>query len=159
MARKKSIPPPAAEPTEKHAGGRPTDYCPIYCEMLVKHMEDGLSYESFAGVVDCCEQTLFNWEKQFPEFMESKNKGKPKSRLFWEKAGRDGLHNETIKDGDGMTVTKSVNSTIWIFNMKNRFGWRDKQKDEDDESSKRLPGVQLTSAQLVDVVKKARNGK
>lgn len=104
--------------------GRPTDYDPIYCEMLIKHMEDGLSYESFAGVVGCCEKTLYNWESEFPEFLQAKNKGKPKCRLWWEKTGRDGLHNETIKDGDGMTVTKSINATIWIFNMKNRFGWR-----------------------------------
>ncbi len=109
---------------KKNAGGRPSDFDTIYCAMLIDHMADGLSFESFAGVVGVCEQTLYNWLKEFPEFLESKSKGKPKSRLFWEKVGRDGLHNETIKDGDGMTVTKSINATIWIFNMKNRFGWR-----------------------------------
>lgn len=115
--------------------GRPSDYDPIYCQMLIKHMEDGLSFECFAGVIGVCEQTLYNWLKDFPEFLESKNKGKPKSRLFWEKLGRDGAVNETIKDGDSMTKTQSLNSSVWIFNMKNRFGWRNNDNPPPQESA------------------------
>lgn len=144
---------------KKHPGGRPTDYDPIYCEMLLKHMEDGLSFEAFAGVAGCCEKTLYNWEKEHPEFLQAKNIGKAKSRLFWEETGIKGLHNETIKDDDGMTITRSINATMWIFNMKNRFGWRDKQKDEEETDKAKATNVQLSSDQLVELVKKAREEK
>lgn len=107
--------------------GRPTKYDPIYCEMLIRHMEGGLSYESFAGSIRVCRTTLYEWEEHHPEFSYAKSVGRELERLFWEKAGIDGLYNETIKDGDGMTITKSINSAVWIFNCKNRLGWRDKQ--------------------------------
>jgi hypothetical protein len=118
MARKKK------ETGQTQAGGRPSDYDPIYCQMLIDHMSEGYSFESFAGKIGVCEKTLYNWEKEFSEFLHSKNIGKSKSRLVWEEKGITGLYNETIKDGDGMTVTRSINATLWIFNMKNRFGWR-----------------------------------
>src|SRR5690349_7812689 len=98
--------------------------------MLVGHMAQGLSYESFGGVVEVSKQTLYDWEKRHEEFRDAKDRGESQSRLFWEKAGINGLHNETIKDGDGMTVTRSINATVWIFNMKNRFKWRDKTEEE-----------------------------
>jgi hypothetical protein len=89
--------------------------------MLISHMSEGLSFEAFGGVVGVCAKTLYNWEDSRPEFLQAKKVGESMSRLYWEKVGRDGLYNECIKDGDGMTVTKSINATIWIFNMKNRF--------------------------------------
>jgi len=103
--------------------------------MLTSHMESGLSYESFGGVVAVSKQTLYDWEKAHPEFLDAKNVGESKCRLYWEKVGRDGLYNETIKTDDGMTVNRSINATIWIFNLKNRFGWRDKTKEEIKEES------------------------
>lgn len=98
--------------------------------MLLSHFKEGLSFESFGGVIGVSKQTLYDWEKANPEFLDAKNVGEAASRLYWEKVGRDGLHAETIKDGDGMTVNRSINATIWIFNMKNRFKWRDKSEEE-----------------------------
>lgn len=149
MAKKK------AEKAEKHPGGRPTTYDPIYCEMLVKHMEDGFSFESFGKIAKCARSTLYEWEKNFEEFSDAKKLGETACQYFWEEQGIRYLHNETIKDGDGMTVTRSINATLWIFNMKNRFGWRDKQKDE-EEQPKGQPGMQLSADQLIDIIKKAR---
>lgn len=110
------------------AGGRPSKYRKPYCKMLLDHMEAGLSYEAFAGLIRVSKDTLYEWEKKHPEFSDAKRIGESLARIYWEKVGRDGLYNETIKDNDGMTVTRSINSTIWIFTMKNRLGWRD-QKD------------------------------
>lgn len=36
--------------------------------------------------------------------------------VWWERVGR------------GMATGNDGNATVWIFNMKNRFGWRDKQE-------------------------------
>jgi hypothetical protein len=134
--------------------GRPTEYKPDYCEMLIAHMESGLSYEAFGGVVRVSKQTLYNWEKAHPEFLDAKNVGKSLERIYWERIARDGLYNETIKDDDGMTVNRSVNSAILIFNLKNRLGWRDKQPDEDAPpptapASERYPAMTTEQARAL----------
>lgn len=132
------------------SGGRPTLYDEGYCEQLESHMREGLSFESFGGVVGVCKDTLYEWAKVHSEFSDAKKRGESGSRLYWEKLGRDGLHNETIKDGDGMTVTRSINATIWIFNMKNRFKWRDKTPEEISEESEANSLHDLSNAELIE---------
>jgi hypothetical protein len=107
---------------KKNLGGRPSEFKPEYCSELIKHMEEGLSFESFAGVVGCCKQTLYTWCENHPEFLDSKKKAFEKNRLFWEKVGVQGM----FMGGN----ENPFNATVWIFNMKNRFNWRDKQEVE-----------------------------
>ena len=95
--------------------GRPTTYKPEYCDLLLDHMKSGLSFESFGAIADCCEDTLFEWLKKHKEFSESYKKGISYSRKFWEDLGLVGT-----------TEGKNFNATTWIFNMKNRFGWKDR---------------------------------
>lgn len=140
--------------------GRPSLYKPEYCAQLLTHMADGLSFESFGGVVGVGRSTLYNWRDKHKAFRAATEIGEAMSRLYWEKLGRDGLHNETIKDADGMTVTKSINATLWIFNMKNRFGWRDKQPDEEPPPPKpEEKGAKLSPDELIELVKQARGEK
>jgi hypothetical protein len=96
--------------------GRPTDYRKEYCELLIEHMGNGLSFESFAAVVNASKQTLYDWAEANPEFLDSKNIAFERSRLFWERVGID------------IAVKGEGNATAYIFNMKNRFKqeWRDK---------------------------------
>jgi hypothetical protein len=95
---------------------RPSDYTEAYCTQLITHMEEGLSFESFAGAIGVCKQTLYNWIEQYPEFLDAKKAGFEKSRLTWERIGL-----KIAKNGEG-------NPTAFIFNMKNRFKdeWKDK---------------------------------
>ena len=119
--------------------GRPTLYRPEYCEQLIEHMGTGLSYEAFAGKLGVSKQTIYDWEKANPDFLDAKNIAFEQSRLFWEQKGIDGLFSETFEDKDAKTrSSKSINATIWLFNMKNRFGWRDKQPGEE-------PGVTVNN--------------
>jgi hypothetical protein len=99
--------------------GRPLEFKDEYCEMLIDHMGQGYSFESFAGVVGCCKQTLYNWLAN-EQFLDAKNIAFECSRFFWEKIGI-----EIAKSGQG-------NATAYIFNMKNRFKdeWKDKQETE-----------------------------
>lgn len=101
--------------------GRPTLYKPEYCEKLIEHMAEGLSYEAFAGAVRVSVDTLYQWEKDQPDFSEAKKIGVGVSRIFWEKMGIAGVHAEVF------------NASVWIFNMKNRFRWRDVQPEERTE--------------------------
>lgn len=114
--------------SEPNKAGRPTKYKKENCELLIKHMEKGFSYESFAGLIGVSKQTIYDWEKQYPEFLDAKEVGVEKSRIFWENLGIQNIINESFGQNMG---SKSLNSTVWIFNMKNRFQWRDKQPDED----------------------------
>lgn len=109
---------------KKKKTGRPSEYKPEYCQLLINHMADGLSYESFAGVIRKSIQTLYNWEA-IPEFLEAKKIAEPLCRLWWEKKGQE--LNETFKDADGMTVTRAMPPAVWIYNMKCRFRkeWHD----------------------------------
>lgn len=65
--------------------GAPTLYKPEYCDQLIDHMKSGYSFESFAAIIDVVRATLYNWTKDFPEFLDAKNRGVDHSLLFFEK--------------------------------------------------------------------------
>lgn len=106
--------------------GAPSKYKDEFCQMLISHMTDGFSYESFAGKIGVAIQSLYNWEEQHQDFLEAKEKGFEKSRLFWEGIGID-----IARDGIG-------NATAYIFNMKNRFKkqWSDSTEQNINISGK-----------------------
>jgi len=112
--------------------GRPTKYDPSYCEKLIKHMAQGLSYLSFAGVIEVNPDTMYEWEKKHPEFSEAKKIAFQKGRLAWETMGIAGTVGKTDK----------FSAAAWIFNMKNRFKWTDRQEiqveEAPDEKDKKL---------------------
>lgn len=117
--------------------GRPSLYESEYATMLVDHMAEGLSFESFGGRISVSRATLYTWLDLHPDFLDAKSIGESKSREWWERKGQEGLFAETIRekgpDGTTTTVTRSINASIWVFSMKNRFKWRDKQPDEESE--------------------------
>lgn len=82
-----------------------------YCERLQKHMAKGFSYQSFAGEIDVCFKTLYNWEKEFPCWKEAKEKGTPKNLKIMEAFG--------LKAMSG--GSKGISSAIYCFTMKNRY--------------------------------------
>lgn len=96
--------------------GQPPLYKPEYCQRLIDHMSRGLSYESFSAEIDTCRTTLYNWERQFPEFLDAKKIAMDKCQAWWEKKGMDMY---SSKEGP------NLQASIWIFNMKARFRWRD----------------------------------
>ena len=49
------------------------------------------------------------------EFRGTVKKAKSLCEVWWERRGRE------------MATGSEGNATVWIFNMKNRFGWHDKQ--------------------------------
>ena len=112
--------------------GKPQEYKEEYCQKLIDHMAKGLSYESFAATIDTSRTTLYNWEKQHPKFLDAKNAGRDKSLLFWEQKAMKGLYPDVVEGSKG-PITLPFNTSLWIFNMKNKHGWRDKQPDEDEK--------------------------
>lgn len=95
--------------------GRPSDYRPEYCEMLIKHMSKGLSFESFGGTLqECaCRTTLYRWLDAHQEFRDAKKKGTIMSLLYLERIGLKGMKGKI----------KGFNIAAWYINMRNKHFW------------------------------------
>lgn len=116
------------------AGGRPTKYKKEYCALLVEHMKSGLSFESFAGLVKVSFDTIHEWVRVHPEFSAAKKAGVPQSLMFWEKLGRAGTAGQV----------KNFNVAAWIFNMKNRFRWRDTFEIDTSDGNGNVRKIELS---------------
>lgn len=110
------------------------------CEAVIEHMSKGMSFLSFGGSPECkeiigsfvCAETMNNWKHEHPEFLDSKKVGEASSRHHWEKLGVDNALEIENRDSDGAMFKQKLNSTVWIFTMKNKFPkeWRDKQEHD-----------------------------
>ena len=116
--------------------GRPSKYDPIYCEEVVEFMAKGFSFEAFAGHIEVNIDTLNEWASKHEEFSAAKQKAFSKNRIFWEQLGIENIINksdsESFGEGFSKSSSRSLNAAVWVFNMKNRFKWRDKQPDENE---------------------------
>lgn len=126
----------------RRSPGQPTLYKPEYCQLLIDHMTQGFSYETFPAVIGVAKQTIYNWEAAHPEFLDAKNTAMVQCRLFWEGLG--------IKLATGAI---QGNAAIWIFNMINRFKWA--QKAEIDVNHSHIQRPTITShEELIRIVKR-----
>lgn len=129
------------EKPEGYVFGRPTIYKPEFCQMLIDHMAEGYSFESFAGKVNTTFKTLYNWEQEHLEFLQAKLEGKAKCLIKWEEIGVKGIVSitESTRNGNNMeTFSKALNSAVYRLNMANRFGWKENKVVEEKKTEKRL---------------------
>lgn len=112
---------------------RPSTYDPKYCDLLIAHMRQGFSFESFGGDLGVHKDTLFDWCNKHEDFMEAKRIGQTLSLKFWEELGMKGMMGLPIeiqlkdKQGNIKTITgKTFNPTIYNFTMKNKHRWMDR---------------------------------
>lgn len=97
-------------------GGRPSKYKKKYCQMLIDHMSNGLSFSSFGCSIDVNRDTLFQWEKDHKEFSDAKSIGREKQEYFYEVTGVQAMRGK-IPD---------FNSTAFVWMTKNMLKWRDR---------------------------------
>lgn len=99
--------------------GAPSKYDPKYCEMLIEHMGEGYSFDSFAGGIGVSIKTLYNWKDLHDKFLHAQREGQSKSLKKFEE----------IAMGQ-MSGKIQGSAAVLIFWMKNRFNWTDKKEIE-----------------------------
>ncbi len=102
------------EDTKKKVG-RPSKYDPDICDSIPEMFSNGQSIEEVCrDNLHISKQTCYDWMKKYPEFSDAIKEGVGISEAWWHTLGRAGAAGKA-----------SINPAVWIFNMKNRFGWRD----------------------------------
>ncbi len=94
----------------------------MLCKKYCKHLSKGLSKESF---VDCSYKTIETYMIKYPNDFPADeiDKAERRGRLIWEEMGLSGTKGEL----------KNFNTRCWTFNMKNRYGWKDKNETESND--------------------------
>lgn len=85
--------------------------------------------------------TAFNrMIREDPVFRTTIKRGRKMSQSWWENQGRTNLNN------------RQFSAVLWYMNMKNRFGWRDKQEIDHTTNGKDLPAPILGGITKIDEV-------
>lgn len=127
------------------------------CQAWCEHLSEGLSKESFAA---CDPQTFRKYVDKYPEDFDTDKiaEAERMGRSFWEQTGIDGLWNETTYNDQGKPqASRSLNAAVWCFNMKNRYGWRDKHDVVSDNKHEHTGKMELdvnkaNDAELMDYI-------
>ena len=117
----------------KHAGGRPTDYRPEYCDAVIAAMSDGLSLTAFAGLIGQGRDTVYKWIRAHSEFSDAVSRARA-ARVLW-------LERKLLR------ARKGAETTAAIFALKNAdpTEWRDLKHTEHRHV---VPADMLTDEQL-----------
>lgn len=127
--------------------GRASEWNEKYCKQLIDHMGRGLSFESFSAVIGVARSTIYKWTEEYPSFMDAKRIGIDKNLLWWETQGIEGLWVHKDFDENGrQKSSKTLNTVNFIFQMKNRHKWKDKNDDPEPQTQRAT--VDLSNEEL-----------
>jgi hypothetical protein len=120
---------------EGYTFGRPTDYRPEFCEMVIEWGKLGKSKAWMAAELGIAKQTLYDWEKAHPDFLYATTCAMTHSQRWWEDAGQSGM------------VANLFNSTVWAKNMAARFRdeWTDRQEISGMDGAPLIPAIHVTT--------------
>lgn len=161
--------------------GRPSDFKPEYCAMLIEHMKQGGSFQSFGAVAHTSKQTLFNWLTLFPEFLDSKRIGLSYSLKYYEDLGKlmsagqlRRVKKETpmldkkgkpVLDANGNIILVrefeygAGSSKAWSLMMKNMHKWKERvDMNHAGQEGEAAPAIKFDfTGKSVDQIKKRMN--
>lgn len=91
--------------------GRPTTYDSAYGERVIELGKKGFSRAMMASDIGVCKQTLINWGKANPEFLDALTRADSEAQAFLELQGLKGL----------TLPTAAFNHNLWRATMQARF--------------------------------------
>ena len=99
--------------TVKRPEGRPSDYKPEYCDLIIQAMGEGVSLTGFAGMIGVSRECIYNWMTRHSEFSDAASRAKAARVLWWERKL--------------MRSRKGAETTASIFALRNAdpTEWRD----------------------------------
>ena len=89
---------------------------------IINLSKEGASIVELAVALDISRQTLYNLSERDEYFLDTIKKCKRYCEAWWLSKGRTELDN------------RDFSYTGWYMNMKNRFGWADKQENKNDNT-------------------------
>ena len=107
-------------------------YRPEMCDRVLSLYQNGESDVEVAVALDISKNTFYEWVREKPEFAEAVHKGKGVSECWWQKLGRAGAAGKV-----------DIQARVWLANMKNRFGWVESEKSEQNITVTRNPADAL----------------
>lgn len=110
-------------------------------QALVEEYEQGASDVEIAKLLKITLNRFYELIEESEAFAEFVERGRTLSRAWWEAAGRKNLYN------------KEFNTSLWNFNMKNRYGWADKV-DTNDTTEKDPVNLDQARSELQAALKR-----
>jgi hypothetical protein len=121
------------QPDPKHPGGRPSEYDPAYCDLVVEFMAKGFSLTAFAGSIRKSRDAVYDWISAHREFSDAVSRGR---------AART-----AALEGKLLGARYGAQASAAIFALKN--AQPDEWRDMRSVSHEHLHAIaQLTDAQL-----------
>jgi hypothetical protein len=122
---KKKAPVKKVRPTAKKKLGRPSEYDPAFCDVVIEEMSKGYSKEATAGYLRIAKETFYRWTREHKDFKDAVSIGESLSQRHWENK----LVEHVVHTKNG----SQINGQVFNLNMKNRFGWTDKNETKTEE--------------------------
>jgi uncharacterized protein YcaQ len=126
-------------PKPKHAGGRPPDYRPEFCDRIIELGKLGYSQARMAADLDVCKQTITDWAKRHPQFSDALRRARTHSQCWWETKAQGGIEN------------REFNAAIWNSSVKSMF-----REDYTDRTVNEMVGKDGEELKLSDSSDAAR---
>jgi len=94
---------------EKRPVGRPSKYCPEFCELAIEMGKLGYSPAMIAAEFDVDKASMYDWGAASPEFSTALTRAKTFEQSWWERQGMAGLR------------SREFNANLWIKSAQARF--------------------------------------
>lgn len=105
----------------KRPVGRPKKYNKAYADELAKtvatEFKNGEDIAEVCVSLGCSLETFYKMKEISPEFSKAVKEGLTLSEAWWLKLGRAGAAGQV-----------KIQPVVWIFTMKNKFNWVDRQE-------------------------------
>lgn len=100
--------------------GRPVEYREEMCAIVMALGHEGKSFTQTAVILGINRDTLYEWQKTYPDFSDALSRARQASQAWWEEQGQYGL------------TTLGFQANLWTKNMACRFpdDWREVSRVE-----------------------------